>query len=87
MKRYHVVLYRRPEGALHRQSIKCDKQEIPFKVAGIVLDYLKGTPCPEGIHALVTTYRNTFTYVIKVLDDTVTVYHQVLQGSIEDMEE
>ena len=55
-------------------------------LARFVLDYLKDAPYPGAIQALVSAGRDTFIYMIKLIDDTVTVYHQVFQCNTADME-
>ena len=55
-------------------------------LARFVLDYIKDALYPGAIQALVSAGRDTFIYIIKLIDDTVAVYRQVFQRNIADVE-
>ena len=55
-------------------------------LARFVLDYLKDAPYPGAIQALVSAGRDTLIYMIKMIDDTITVYQEVFQRNTADME-
>ena len=55
-------------------------------LARFVLDYLEDAPYPGAIQALVSAGRDTLIYMIKMIDDTITVYQEVFQRNTADME-
>ena len=55
-------------------------------LARFVLDYLKDAPYPGAIQALVSAGRDTLIYMIKMIDDTITVYQEVFQRNTADIE-
>ena len=55
-------------------------------LARFVLDYLKDAPYPGAIQALVSAGRDTLIYMVKLMDDIVTVYQEVFQRNTADIE-
>ena len=86
MTRYSVRIYTQQADELCGRYVECGKKEIPRMLARFVLDYIKDALYPGAIQALVSAGRDTFIYIIKLIDDTVTVYHQVFQRNIADVE-
>ena len=86
MTRYEVRIYTQQADELRGRYVECGKKEIPRMLARFVLDYLKDAPYPGAIQALVSAGRDTLIYMIKMIDDTITVYHQVFQRNTADME-
>ena len=86
MTRYIVRLYTQQADELRNSYVECNKKEIPRMLARFVLDYLKDAPYPGAIQALVSVGRDTTIYMIKMIDDTVTVYRQVFQRNMAEAE-
>ena len=59
---------------------------MPIMLARFVLDYLKDAPYPGAIQAIALAGSDTLIYMIKMIDDTVTVYQQAFQRNIADVE-
>ena len=86
MTRYRVRLYTQQADELRNRHIECNRKEMPIMLARFVLDYLKDTPYPGAIQAIALAGSDTLIYMIKMIDDTVTVYQQVFQRNTADME-
>ena len=86
MTRYSVRIYTQQADELRGRYVECGKKEIPRMLARFVLDYLEDAPYPGAIQALVSAGRDTLIYMVKLMDDIVTVYHQVFQRNIADVE-
>ena len=85
MTRYGVRLYAHAD-ELCARYVECGKKEIPRMLARFVLEYIKNALYPGVIIATVSASRDMFLYIIRLIDDTVTVYHQVFQRNIADVE-
>ena len=87
MTEYDVWLYKDKAVQIHRTQIKCDRRDVPGKLACIVLDYLRSAPYPGTMLAMVSVGWNYTAYMIQSNSDTVKVYHQVFQCNMEGVEE
>ena len=86
MTRYEVRLYAQQTDELCARYVECGKKEIPRILARFVLDYIKNALYPGTMKATVSAGRDMFLYIIKIIDDTVTVYLEVFQRNIADVE-
>ena len=85
MTRYGIRLYAHTD-ELCARYVECGKKEIPRMLARFVLDYIKDALYPGAMTATVSAGSDMFLYIIKIIDDTVTVYHQVFQRNIADVD-
>ena len=86
MTRYIVRLYTQQADELRNRRIECNRKEIPRMLARFVLDYLEDAPYPGAIQALVSAGRDTLIYMVKLMDDIVTVYQEVFRRNTADIE-
>ena len=87
MTEYDVWLYKNKAVQIHRTQIKCDRRDVPGKLARIVLDYLRSAPYPGTMLAMVSVGWNYTAYLIQSNGAAVKVYHQVFQCNMAGVEE
>ena len=87
MTEYDVWLYKDKAVQILRTQIKCDRRDVPVRLARIVLDYLRNAPYPGTMLAMVSIGWNYTSYLIQSNGATVKVYHQVFQCNMAGVEE
>ena len=86
MTRYNVGLYSNQVGEIRTKKIECSRKEIPNTLVCIAMDYLKGPPYHDAVLAMVSTGRNTTTYILDLKNDTVTMYQELFQRNMAEAE-
>ena len=87
MTRYEVRLYTNNGVKISNKKIECNEKEIPDRLAGIVLDYLKDAPYPGVIKAHVITGRTYTEYILLLKNDALDVCLHVLQADRAEVQE
>ena len=87
MTRYEVRLYTNNGVKISNKKIECNEKEIPDRLAGIVLDYLRDAPYPGVIKAHVITGRIYTEYVLLLKNDILDVCLHVLQADRAEVQE
>ncbi len=87
MTRYAVRLYTNGGDRIRGTRIECSRRDIPDCLADIAMDYLRDAPYPGIIQALVNVGRNYTQYLIRLKNNTVTVYRHVFQCDMEGVQE
>ena len=87
MTRYEVRLYTNNGVKISNKKIECNEKEIPDRLAGIVLDYLRGAPYPGVIKAHVITGRTYTEYILLLKNDILDVCLHVLQADRAEVQE
>ena len=87
MTRYNVGLYSNQVGEIRTKKIECSRKEIPNTLVCIAMDYLKGPPYHDAVLAMVSTGRNTTTYILDLRTDAVEVYCLVFQSNRAEIQE
>ena len=85
--RYEVRLYTNNGVKISNKKIECNEKEIPDRLAGIVLDYLRDAPYPGVIKAHVITGRIYTEYVLLLKNDILDVCLHVLQADRAEVQE
>ena len=80
MPRYIVRLYSDNKVLIHDMWIECNRQDVPGRLACIVMDYLKGAPYPGTMRAHVIAGRRYTEYVLLLKNNTLDVCRHVLQA-------
>ena len=87
MTSYTVQLYTYSGDQIYGRRIECDRRDVPRKLAGIVVEYLRDNPHTGTIQALVDTRMRFTKYMIHRKNYTILVYRQVFQCNVDDVEE
>ena len=87
MTRYIIRLYSDNEVQIHGRRIKCNQRDVPDRLAGIVLGYLKDAPYPGVIKAHVIDDRSYTEYVLLLKNNTLDVCLHVLQADRAEVQE
>ena len=87
MTRYIVRLYSDNEVQIHGRRIKCNQRDVPDRLAGIVLDYLKDAPYPGVIKAHVIDGRRYTEYILLLKNNTLDVCRHVLEAGRAEVQE
>ena len=87
MTRYEVRLYTNNGVKISNKKIECNEKEIPDRLAGIVLDYLRDAPYPGVIKAHVITGKIYTEYVLLLKNDILDVCLHVLQADRAEVQE
>ena len=87
MTRYTVQIYTTDGDMILGTRIECSRKDVPRKLAGIVVDYLRDNPYPGTIQALVNVGWNYTTYLIQLKNNTVTAYRYVFQCNMAEVQE
>ena len=71
----YTVWFSTDESAeFHGRQFECDPQDVPNRLAGIVLPRLKATPGQDTVKADVSAGQKWMTYLIQLQKDTLSVY-------------
>ena len=87
MTRYEVRLYTNNGVKISNKKIECNEKEIPDRLAGIVLDYLRDAPYPGAIKAHVITGKIYTEYILLLKNDILDVCLHVLQADRVEVQE
>ena len=87
MTRYTVQLYTENGDQIHGRGIDCNRKDIPDMLAGVVASYLKDSPYPGAIRALVNSGWNYRTYLILLKNDFLDVYRHVCHADRAEVQE
>ena len=87
MTRYEVRLYTNNGVKISNKKIECNEKEIPDRLAGIVLDYLRGAPYTGVIKAHVITGKIYTEYILLLKNDILNVCLHVLQADRAEVQE
>ena len=77
MTRYDIQLYTDNGDRIHGRRIECDRRDVPDRLMDIAADYLKGSPYPGAIQALVNSRGGYTLFLILLKNDTLNVYRHV----------
>ena len=84
---YEVRLYTNNGVKISNKKIECNEKEIPDRLAGIVLNYLRDAPYPGAIKAHVITGRTYTEYILLLKNDALDVCLHVLQADRAEVQE
>ena len=87
MTRYDVRLYTNNGVKISNKKIECSEKEISDRLAGIVLNYLRGAPYPGAIKAHVITGKIYTEYILLLKNDILDVCLHVLQADRAEVQE
>ena len=77
MTHYDIQLYTDNGDRIHGRRIECDRRDVPDELMDIAADYLKGSPYPGPIQALVNSRGGYTLFLILLKNDTLNVYRHV----------